>query len=220
MGHTRRALRLGRATARFLSRSFHENLTNRKGRIEVIMGPMFAGKTSTLLRRVKEEEREGRSVLVVKSAKDKRYATDAVVTHDGEKRGCAAVERLDHLPEDLLEDIDVVAVDESQFFSDLLETCVKIAESGKLVITAGLDMDFRGKAFGETSELARVADTSTKLKAICTVCGDPASYTTRLIKDPTQTVVGGAEIYAPVCSTHFELTVEPDMDTIKDTVRD
>ncbi|KAI8004287.1 Thymidine kinase a [Camellia lanceoleosa] len=117
------------------------------GEIHVIVGPMFAGKTTALLRRVESEGNNGRNVAIIKSSKDTRYAVDSVVTHDGTKFPCWALPDLlsfrQKFGDEAYAKLDVIGIDEAQFFGDLYDFCCKVADhDGKTVIVAGLDRDY------------------------------------------------------------------------------
>mmetsp|Transcript_12919 Transcript_12919/g.23445 ORF Transcript_12919/g.23445 Transcript_12919/m.23445 type:complete len:246 (+) Transcript_12919:2-739(+) len=199
-----------RLSTRFFSRNLNKgddssNMAPNgpRGRLEVIMGPMFAGKTSALLERIRVEEKTGKSVLVIKSATDTRYSTDAIVSHDGDNRKCSAVAELKSVPESLIKAADVVAVDEAQFFPDLYRFCRDVADGGQIVIVAGLDGDFKRERFGQLLDIAPLADAVVKLKANCAICGEEAPFTARNVSDDEQTLVGGEETYTPLCRKHY-----------------
>ncbi|KAL6778805.1 THK1 [Auxenochlorella protothecoides x Auxenochlorella symbiontica] len=183
------------------------------GGIELIMGPMFAGKSSELLRRVERLEAAGLTVALVKSSKDSRYSNSHVVTHDGVKKACYAVPSLEvfrSMAGDRWAKYQVVAVDEAQFFPDLFHICSSTADGeGKLWVLAGLDGDFMRQRFGQMLDLVPHADSVTKLTARCQYCAQSgvttaAPFTVRFsVADQRQEVVGGAERYAAVCRQHF-----------------
>ncbi|KAJ8748606.1 hypothetical protein K2173_007596 [Erythroxylum novogranatense] len=178
------------------------------GEVHVIVGPMFAGKTTALLRRVNAEGLKGRNVAMVKSSKDTRYAVDHVVTHDGSKFPCWALPNLASLRQKLGDDayrkVDVIGIDEAQFFDDLYEFCCKAADhDGKTVIIAGLDGDYLRKSFGSVLDIIPLADTVTKLTARCELCGKKAFFTLRKIVETQIHLIGGADIYMPVCRQHY-----------------
>ncbi|OQU92300.1 hypothetical protein SORBI_3001G324400 [Sorghum bicolor] len=142
------------------------------GEIHVIVGPMFAGKTTALLRRVQAEAGNGRSVALIKSDKDNRYGLDSVVTHDGTKMACWALSELSSFHEKLgieaYNEVDVIGIDEAQFFDDLYDFCCKAADrDGKIVVVAGLDGDYKRKKFGSVLDIVPLADSVTKLTARC-----------------------------------------------------
>lgn len=178
----------------------------REGWIEFITGSMFSGKSEELIRRIKRARYAKQRVQVFKPAIDKRYSEVAVVSHNGNQAEAEAV----HSPEEILQKVDeatnVVAIDEIQFFpEEIVEVCEQLANSGKRVICAGLDLDFRGEPFGPSPLLLAKAEFVTKLQAICIKCGNPATKTQRLIDgkpanyhDPI-IQVGAAESYEARC---------------------
>ncbi|CAG7882216.1 unnamed protein product [Brassica rapa] len=178
------------------------------GAIHVIMGPMFSGKSTSLLRRIKSEISLGRSVAMVKSSKDTRYAKDSVVTHDGIGFPCWAIPDLmsfhDIFGQDAYDKLDVIGIDEAQFFGDLYEFCCKAADDdGKTVIVAGLDGDYLRRRFGGVLDIVPIADSVTKLTARCEVCGQKAFFTLRKTCDTKTELIGGADVYMPVCRKHY-----------------
>ncbi|GJU91415.1 thymidine kinase [Tanacetum coccineum] len=200
------------------------------GEIHVIVGPMFAGKTTALLRRIKSEATNGRNIAMIKSSKDNRYAVDSVVTHDGTKYPCWALPDLLSFKQRLGEEayekmlriqtsigvygggpgkgrngpLDVIGIDEAQFFDDLYDFCSKAADhDGKTVIIAGLDGDYLRRNFGPVLDIVPLADTITKLTARCEVCGKRAHFTFRKTNETKTELVGGADMYMPVCRQHY-----------------
>lgn len=183
------------------------------GSIHVIIGPMFSGKTSRLLRETDELERQGEvNILLLKSDKDTRYSSDHIVSHDGILKKCFAVR---HLSQDVMssgslkeiyDSSNVVAIDEAQFFGrDLVEFCTKAAEEDqKRVIVAGLDGDFTRCRFGYILDMIPLADTVTKLTGQCHFCNDKALFSKRILGDcQKQEEIGGSERYVPVCRRHY-----------------
>ncbi|XP_027063607.1 thymidine kinase-like [Coffea arabica] len=178
------------------------------GEIHVIIGPMFAGKTTSLLRRVKLESDSGRSVAMIKSSKDTRYATDAVVTHDGVKFPCWSMPDLSSFKQkigvDAYEKLDVIGIDEAQFFDDLYDFCCEAADlDGKIVVVAGLDGDYLRRSFGSVLEVVPLADTITKLTARCELCRKKAFFTLRKTEETKTELIAGADVYMPVCRQHY-----------------
>ncbi|HOL55268.1 MAG TPA: thymidine kinase [bacterium] len=179
------------------------------GWIEVICGSMFSGKSEELIRRVKRAEIARQKVQVFKPAIDTRYEDREVVSHDGNKVSAYMVEKAEDIIAELLPDVQVIAIDEGQFFDNsIVEVCQTLADNGKRVIVAGLDQDFRGEPFGPMPELLAVAEKVDKLQAICMVCGGPASRTQRLINgepayydDPT-ILIGAEDVYEARCREH------------------
>ncbi|XP_074577242.1 thymidine kinase-like [Curcuma longa] len=178
------------------------------GEIHVITGPMFAGKTTTLLRRVLAEKNTGRNVAVIKSDKDTRYGLDAIVTHDGAKMPCIALPELslfrDRLGAEAYNKLDVIGIDEAQFFVDLYNFCCNAADRDrKTVIVAGLDGDYLRRRFGSVLDIIPLADSVTKLTARCELCGQRALFTLRKTGEKQTEVIGGSDIYMPVCRQHY-----------------
>ena len=181
------------------------------GSVHLILGPMFAGKTTRLLERVKQlEESVSANVLLLKSDKDTRYAKDKVVTHDGRGRECFPVKSLElevvvkTVGERKWNECDVVAVDEAQFLTNLYEFCrVAADEHDKIVLVAGLNGDFKRETFGEVQETLPLCDSVTKLTAKCK-CGRPALFSKRIVNvGDGQELVGGADKYLPACRRCF-----------------
>ncbi|KAF3783651.1 Thymidine kinase [Nymphaea thermarum] len=178
------------------------------GEIHVIIGPMFAGKTTALLRRVQAERESGRQVALIKSDKDTRYAKSSVVTHDGTKMSCWALPNLSmfrtKIGAEAYHKLDVIGIDEAQFFEDLYDFCQIAADrDGKIVIVAGLDGDYLRRSFGSVLDIVPLADTVTKLKARCELCGKHASFTLRKSGEMQTELIGGADVYMPVCRQHY-----------------
>ncbi|CAA0817992.1 Thymidine kinase [Striga hermonthica] len=178
------------------------------GEIHVIVGPMFAGKTTTLLKRMKAESSNGRSVAIIKSNKDARYGLDSIVTHDGEKLPCLPLADLSSFRENLGAEeyakLQVIGIDEAQFFGDLYDFCSKAADhDGKTVIVAGLDGDYLRRSFGSVLDLIPIADSVVKLNAKCEVCGKRAFFTLRKTDEIRTEVIAGADVYMPVCRKHY-----------------
>lgn len=194
----------------------HHQHHHHHGGIDIVIGPMFAGKTSELLRRAAHYEAQGLSVAIVKSDKDNRYSGTQVVTHDGVQKPCFAVPSLSRFRQVVGEaytGFHVIAIDEAQFFPDLAEFCTTAADhDAKRIVLAGLDGDFLRKRFGQVLDLVPLADSVTKLTAMCLYClreqsgngsGAPALFSLRIAPDNEQEVVGGADKYAPVCRRHY-----------------
>ncbi|HUI86758.1 MAG TPA: thymidine kinase [Nitrososphaerales archaeon] len=183
--------------------------------LEVIIGPMFSGKTSELIRLVEREVYAKRKGAIFKPSFDKRYSVKDVVTHNGLHYAAYLI----HASEDGIEKIprlvskgkiDVVGIDEVQFFPDKIVRLLDDLASEKLVIACGLNMSFKAEPFANTMELAARADRVRYLSAVCVVCGSEATRTQRLIggkpapKDSPTIVVGGKEIYEPRCRSCYE----------------
>ena len=179
------------------------------GWIEVICGSMFSGKSEELIRRVRRAEIARLKVQVFKPQLDTRYGPDRVSSHSGIHASALAVVHAREVLRLADPDTNVVAIDEVQFFDvEITDVCEKLAEQGKRVIAAGLDMDFRGEPFGPMPVLMALAEEVEKLQAICMVCGAPATRTQRLIngqpaayEDPI-ILVGASESYQARCRKH------------------
>jgi thymidine kinase len=182
------------------------------GWIEVVCGSMFSGKTEELIRRLRRAQIARQRVQVFKPAMDTRYASKAIASHNGLQLMAIPVDSCDEIRAQLDPEVDVVAIDEVQFFEDdIVRLCNDLAEEGRRVICAGLDMDFRGVPFGPIPQLLAIAERVDKLQAICVVCGQPASRTQRLIdgkpacyEDPI-VLVAASELYEARCRRHHEV---------------
>ena len=180
--------------------------------MELICGSMFSGKSEELIRRVRRTQFARQKTVVFKPAIDNRYAEESVVSHNGASVWAKPVSKSVDIFNHLEDNWDVIAIDEVQFFDrDIVEVAKRLADSGYRVILAGLDQDFRGEPFGPVPELMALSEKVTKLQAVCTVCGSPASRTQRLINnrpanyhDPI-ILVGASEAYEPRCRHHHEV---------------
>jgi thymidine kinase len=185
------------------------------GAIEVITGSMFSGKSEELIRRLRRAIIARQRVQVFKPAVDERYAAAQVVSHSRWRLEAERVAKAAEILDRLDPRTEVVGIDEAQFFDgDLVRVAGHLADLGKRVILAGLDMDFRGEPFGPMPELMAVAEEVEKVHAICARCGAPASYTQRLTQAQEQVVVGAADIYEARCRHCFEPggpAVQPDL---------
>ena len=177
------------------------------GSVEVICGSMFSGKTEELIRRLKRAEIAQQSILVFKPEIDVRYDKNSVVSHDKKSISSTVVSSSKEV---LIqsEKAQVVAIDEVQFFdNDLPTVCSELAKKGKRIIVAGLDMDYTGKPFGPVPELLAIADFVTKLRAICSYCGNPALYSSRKTADKNVVQLGEKEEYEPLCRACFNTSL-------------
>lgn len=181
------------------------NKTQKKGWIEVVCGSMFSGKTEELIRRMKRAEFAKQKVEIFKPAIDVRYDEENVVSHEGTSIRSTPVPSSGNILL-LANDVEVVGIDEAQFFDDELpEVCEKLANSGIRVIIAGLDMDFTGKPFGPIPALLAKAEFVTKVHAICMRCGDLAQYSHRKTTDESLVLLGEVDEYEPLCRKCFNL---------------
>lgn len=171
----------------------------RRGWIEVICGSMFSGKTEELIRRLKRVEIAHLKAEIFKPSLDTRYDEQRIVSHDENKIMSTPVDNSQTILL-LAQDVDVVGIDEAQFFDDqITAVCEALALKGMRVIVAGLDMDYRGKPFGQMPNLLAVADYITKLHAICVVCGNIANVSYRKVNTSGQVLLGEKDFYEPRC---------------------
>ena len=170
---------------------------NHVGWIEVICGGMFSGKTEELIRRAKRAHIAGQEVIIVKPSIDNRYSEDYVVSHNETALPGIQVDTADQVVL-LTSSAKVVCIDEAQFFDDrIVDVANTLANDGKRVIMAGLDMDFEGKPFEPMPSLLAVAEYVTKLHAICAESGMMANYSQRIVDDENQVLVGEKDAYEP-----------------------
>lgn len=174
------------------------------GRIEVVCGPMFSGKTEELIRRVKRAQIAKQRVQIFKPAIDDRYDETKVVSHSSLAIQSEPIDKSTDILLKLKDTTRIVAIDEVQFFDeDIVMIAKKLADRGYRVICAGLDLDYRGVPFGPMPMLLALADDVQKIQAICTVCGAPATRSQRTA-DSTETVlVGETEAYQARCRAHY-----------------
>ena len=192
----------------------------KKGYLEVICGCMFAGKTEELIRRIKVLEFAKKKIMVFKPSIDNRYSDSKVVSHAGANVDSIVVKNAKDILNHVTEDTEVVAVDEVQFFDhDIIYVCDILCKKGKRVMVAGLDTNYRAEPFGPMAELITSAEFVTKLTAVCTKCGAPATRTQRLVDgkpasyyDPT-ILVGASESYEARCRHCYEMNDRPTIDS-------
>ena len=180
----------------------------RPGRIEVVCGSMFSGKTEELIRRLKRAKFARQRVEIYKPAIDTRYSDEEVVSHDSNSILSTPVDS----PTSILllaNDADVVGIDEAQFFDNsLVDVCNELANRGKRVILAGLDMDFKGQPFGPMPALMAIAEDVTKVHAICVKCGSLAHISHRIVKGENQVLLGEKDEYEPLCRECYNKAIE------------
>ena len=178
------------------------------GRIEVIVGPMFSGKSEELIRRLKRARIARQRVACYKPDIDLRYHRTSIASHSDQTHEACTVTSVEHLKAALfpqLNDIDVIGIDEVQFLdADIIPLIVDLVHLGKRIILAGLDTTFNAEPFGPIPALMAIADEVAKLSAVCMVCGQPAIHTQRLGQSQELVVVGAAGLYEARCRTHFE----------------
>ena len=186
----------------FLENNFHN--VQQLGWIEVICGSMFSGKTEELIRRLKRAEFAKQKTLIFKPINDVRYSENKVVSHDSNEILSIPIKSSKQIVQ-LSKDVDVVALDEAQFFDDgIVNVCNELANSGKRVIIAGLDMDYKGNPFGPMPNLMAIAEFVTKVHAICTKTGNLANYSHRISKSKDLVLLGEREEYEPLSRHVFK----------------
>ena len=190
------------------------------GKIEAISGPMFAGKTTELIRRLTRAEISGKEIIVFKPIIDDRYKKEKVVSHDGNEIESVRVRSLQEILKNITDEsyklgkyvgkgYDVIAIDEFHLFekNNAVKISNKIANKGRKLIVTGLDTDFKGEPFSPMPELLAIADDVDKLTAICNICNKDATKTRRIIrpfKGETQVLTGAKNIYEPVCRNCYQ----------------
>ncbi len=185
----------------FLENTIHPY--KRKGCIEVICGSMFSGKTEELIRRMRRAQFAKQKVEIFKPAIDTRYDEIKVVSHNSTSIHSTPVPASSNILL-LAADVDVVGIDEAQFFDlGLIDVCNQLANSGVRVIVAGLDMDYLGKPFGPVPGLLSIAEYVTKVHAICMRCGNLANHSHRITEESTLVLLGETSNYEPLCRDCF-----------------
>lgn len=180
----------------------------RQGRIEVICGSMFSGKTEELIRRMKRAKFAKQKVEIFKPAIDTRYSEEDVVSHDKNAIHSTPINSSGNILL-LASDIDVVGIDEAQFLDEgLIDICNQLANNGVRVIVAGLDMDFKGVPFGPIPALCAIADQVTKVHAICVKCGALAYVSHRLVDNNHRVMLGEQLEYEPLCRECYKKAME------------
>jgi thymidine kinase len=178
------------------------------GRIEVITGPMFSGKSEELIRRLKRARIARQRVVCFKPDIDLRYHRTAIASHSSQTHEACTVTNVEHLKAKLfpqLQEVDVIGIDEAQFFdASIIPLTVELVHLGKRILIAGLDTTFNAEPFGPIPALMAISDEVTKLSAVCTVCGAPAIHTQRLGQSQELVLVGATGLYEARCRTHFE----------------
>lgn len=195
------------------------NLTgeaHRPGRIEVVCGSMFSGKTEELIRRMRRAEFARQKVEIFKPAMDTRYSEENVVSHDRHSIKSTPVTSASQILK-LSADIDVVGIDEAQFFDNgIVSVCNKLANRGVRVIVAGLDMDYKGVPFGPIPALCAIADEVAKVHAICVKCGALAYVSHRIVDSDRRVLLGETGEYEPLCRDCYQKAVKENCQGVKE----
>lgn len=176
------------------------------GYIEVVIGPMYSGKSEELIRRLKRAKIAKQNVVAFKPSIDNRYSDEDVVSHSGSSIDAIPIKSAKEIYSYIDGDTEVIGIDEVQFFeNEIVDIAIDLADKGIRIIAAGLDMDFKGEPFGPTPRLLAVAEFVDKLQAVCVICGNPAHRTQRLINgnpakyDDPIILVGATESYEARC---------------------
>jgi len=173
--------------------------------LELIIGPMFSGKSSELIKKIRLAKIINKKVLVIKPIIDIRYKDNKIVTHSFEQEECYSVEKLMNI-DNIVSDYDVIIVDEGQFFSDLKEYVLKwVDKDNKKVIVGGLDGGHKRNKIGEILDLIPFSDSCIKINSLCKECNDgtPGIFTFRTNNSDEQVQIGGSESYMPLCRKHY-----------------
>ena len=171
--------------------------------LHLIIGPMFSGKTTELLRIAKRLKSINLNILLLNFNEDTRYSDTEMTTHDKTGLPCTFVNKLFEIKD--ISEYDVICINEAQFFEDLVPFCKKVLKENKSIYACGLDGDYKQEKFGELLDLVPLSDTITKLHAFCSICknGTPAHFTKRLTDNLEQKMIGTTE-YIPVCRNHLD----------------
>merc|ERR1719383_1276252 len=169
------------------------------GQIQVIFGPMFSGKTTELIRRLKRYQIANHKCLIVKYAKDDRYDKDGIATHDKQTLPATSIMKMTDISPTTLNSFSVIGIDEGQFFPDVVPFAEQMADKGKIIIIAALDGDFQRKGFGDILNLVPLAESIVKLNAVCMMCFQEASFTKRKGSETAVEVIGGQDKYLSTC---------------------
>jgi thymidine kinase len=176
------------------------------GKLELIIGPMFSGKSTELIRRIRLLQIIDKKILVIKPVIDSRYNIDKITSHNYESIDCKVLEKLEDIIDDEIIKYDTIVVDEGQFFSDLVHIVTKWVDNFNVnVIVGGLDGDFQRQPIGNILNLIPHADQCHKLTSLCNICkdGTTAPFSFRSVDSLDKVLVGGSESYIPVCRRHF-----------------
>jgi len=191
-----------------LNESLQIRTFKKSGHIEVVCGSMFSGKTEELIRRIRRAEIARQRVKVFKPKIDTRYSNEEIVSHSEQSYPSEMIENAEEILEKSF-DYEVIGIDEAQFFDEnLVDVCQRLADSGKRVIVAGLDQDYRAQPFDPMPKLLAVAEYVTKAMAICVICGAPANRTQRNTASSDKVLVGAKDHYEARCRLHHTIPNE------------
>lgn len=176
--------------------------------LELIIGPMFSGKSTEIIKRVRLLKLINKKILIVKPKIDTRYNEEKITSHNFETVDCKIINNLNEISDSEINEINTIIIDEGQFFCDLLETVTKWLKQFPInIIVAGLDGDFQQKPIGQILNLIPLSNKCLKLNSVCNICNDgtEAPFTFRRIKSNDIVLIGGSESYIPVCRKHYKL---------------
>jgi thymidine kinase len=177
------------------------------GYLELIIGPMYAGKSTELIRIINRYKCLNKNIIIINHTLNNRYGSDGITTHNKEKiENCISISNLRDIQENLIAKCDVIIIEELQFFADAYATIIDWCDiKGKTVIAAGLDGDFLRNPFGDVLRLIPHAEKVTKLSALCKKCGDGtvACFSKRTVNNDKKTLIGSDEFYEAVCRKHY-----------------
>jgi thymidine kinase len=174
---------------------------------ELIIGPMFSGKSTEIIRRVRLLKLINKKILILKPTIDNRYVEGKITSHNYETVDCKIINNLNDIDDTELNEINTIIIDEGQFFSDLLVTVSKWLKQLSInIIVAGLDGDFQQKPIGQILNLIPLSNKCLKLNSVCNICkdGTEAPFTYRHVKSNDTILIGGSESYIPVCRKHYD----------------
>jgi thymidine kinase len=188
--------------------NFDISYTASMGRLELIIGNMFSGKSTELIRRINKERSISKKIVVINFSGDNRYSSNSVATHDNTKTSCLKLSKLSEITPNMINMYESFFIDEGQFFTDLYTVVKDLVDNhNKHVVVSGLDADSNRQPFGDLIKLIPICDSVDKLTAYCNKCnnGVIAPFTKRINTNTTQPVVdiGGSDKYIPVCRKHF-----------------
>jgi thymidine kinase len=180
------------------------------GSINIILGPMFSGKSTELIKNIRKYTHKKKRTILIKYSFDNRYSlAETVVTHDKYEHPACNAKTLTEM-KDIFKDYDVIGIDEGQFFSDLTEICEELANSGKIVFISALNANFKRESFETIIKIIPKCDSIIYLKSICGFCEDAndASFTLRIVENKDEVLIGGIEAYKPCCRNCYNIQME------------
>ncbi len=176
------------------------------GNLEIIIGPMFSGKSTEIIRRIRLLQKIDKKIIVVKPIIDNRYTSDKITSHNYESVDCVVINNLADIDQSIIKTHDTIVIDEGQFFEDLVDTVEFWLKSFNInIIVAGLDGDFQQKPIGKILNLIPLSNKCIKLNSLCNMCkdGTEAPFSFRLVQSKEAVLVGGSDKYMPLCRTHY-----------------